>query len=90
MPRVKRRLKRRNDYSAQERHVLLSGVPLDEHSTRFGHPLPHRGGWRIEEIRAAWLSLRNELLLAWQSPEYDRHRQYHAEPFAERLLKSAG
>jgi hypothetical protein len=71
-----------DDYTEQERHVLLTGVPLTPLSTRFGHPL--HGGWRIEEIRAAWAVLSDELLERWQSPEFDYYRD--RGPFAERIL----
>jgi hypothetical protein len=64
---------------------LLTGVPLTPKSTRFGHPI--RGGWNVEEIVAAWSALRGELLVWWQSPEFDRHRRQHDRPFAERFLE---
>lgn len=76
--------KRGGDYSPQERHVLLTGVPLTPWSTRFGHPI--HGGWKLEEIRAAWQQLSLELRIEWQGSKYASHRTQHGRPFAERIL----
>jgi hypothetical protein len=77
---VRRSLARRG-YSEQEKRVLLTGVPVSCASTRFGHP---NTGWNVEEIRAAWAELRDELLVEFESPAFDDYRS--RGPFAERIL----
>lgn len=84
MPRVMRRSKQRFGYTDQERRVLLTGVPLSATSTRFGFP---RSVWHVDEIRRAWDLLKADLLVEWQGAAFDRHRNKHAQPWAERFLQ---
>lgn len=86
MPRLTRRRKLRHDYTDHERRVLLTGVPLSPASTRFGFP---RTRWDREQIRAAWATLRDELLAEWQSPAFERLRARHSRPWAERFLSES-
>ena len=81
---VRRRAKRRTNYTAQERRVLLTGVPLHLWSTRFGHPL--HGGWNRDEIAVAWDLLQDELLELWETEDFALRRKGGGRPFAERLL----
>jgi hypothetical protein len=52
-------------------------------STRFGHPLR---GWNTREIATAWSELRTDLMVEWESGDFDYYRDRHAEPFAVRFL----
>lgn len=74
------------NYSQQERDVLLTGVPLHPKSTRFGHP---KTGWNVAEIEKAWSLLADALLPEWESEKYARCRERDGRPFAERLLAGA-
>jgi hypothetical protein len=60
MPRVKRRAKRRRDYTKQEINLLTTGISL---TTRFG--ALHKGLADMAAMREAWDDLRDELLPQW-------------------------
>lgn len=60
MPNIRRRAKRRNDYTMQEKSLLSSGVSLN---TRFG--CLHKGKADLDAMREAWNNLRDELLPEW-------------------------
>jgi hypothetical protein len=60
MPRVRRKAKRRNDYTSQEIKLLTTGVSL---TTRFG--AVHKGTGDMVALREAWGDLRDELMDQW-------------------------
>jgi len=60
MPNIRRRAKRRNDYTVEERKLLSCGVSL---VTRFG--TFHNGRGDKEALRLAWNDLRDEIMEEW-------------------------
>lgn len=86
MPRVKRKRKRRNDYTPAERQQLLTGMVMHHLSTRFGGPA-FRSPINVEAVRQAWAIIGDELTEDFQSAEFDKYRErFNGEPWAVRLL----
>jgi hypothetical protein len=87
MSASRRPLTRRGDYTSEERKFLLNGICLHKFSTRFGHPIQHPPGLNRGEIEKAWRLLSAELLVQWESPEFDYYRRRDVRPWACRYLE---
>lgn len=60
MPKLKRRQKLKREYDAMEKRCFTDGIVL---TCYFSHP--HKNHVPIEEFKAAWNDLRDELLPQW-------------------------